>query len=110
VAISSGCTILVFRHHVTTYNKLNSWACVVVHVSTSVTVLDVYRDDPEQWLRKVESSPIETAILLFPLLCQQGIGMEFLHEGGEQPSCFLFILQDQNYTVSFFSFLTGNVC
>jgi hypothetical protein len=69
----------------------------------------VYRDDPEQWLRKVESSPIGTEILLFPLLCQQGIGMELLHEGGEQPHSFLFILQDENYTANFFSFLTGNV-
>jgi hypothetical protein len=70
----------------------------------------MYRDDPEQWLQKVESSPIETVILLFPLLCQQGIGMELLHEGEEQSHCFLFILQDQNYTANFFVFLTGNVC
>lgn len=64
-------------------------------------------DDPERWLQQVESSPIETLILLFPLLCQQGIGMELLHERGEEPSSFLFILQDQNYTINFFSFITG---
>jgi hypothetical protein len=79
-------------------------------VSASLTVLDVCRDDPEQWLQKVDSSPIETGILLFPLLCQQGIGMELLHLGREEPSSFLFILQDQNYTMNFFSFLTGNIC
>jgi hypothetical protein len=67
----------------------------------------VYRDDPEQWLRKVESSPIETLTLLFPLLWHQGVGMELLQEEREEPSSFLFILQDQNYTVNFFSFLTG---
>jgi hypothetical protein len=70
-------------------------------------VLDVYRDDPEQWLRKVESSPVEMLVVLFPLLWQQGIGMELMQEG--ESSSFLFILQDQNHTVNFFSFLTGNL-
>jgi hypothetical protein len=74
-----------------------------------LTVSDVCRDDPEQWLQKVESGPIETLTLLFPLLWQQGIGIELLHERGEESSCFLFILQHQNYSVNFFSFLTGKV-
>jgi hypothetical protein len=70
----------------------------------------MYRDDPEQWLRTVESSPVEMLMLLFPLLWQQGVGMELLQEG-EQLACFLFILQDQDHTINFFSFLTGNpVC
>lgn len=66
----------------------------------------MYRDDPEQWLRTVESSPVEMLMLLFPLLWQQGVGMELLQEG-EQLACFLFILQDQDHTINFFSFLTG---
>jgi hypothetical protein len=74
-----------------------------------LTVLYVYRDDPEQWLHKVVSGPIETLILLFPLLWQQGIGMELLHGRGEEPSSFLFILQDQSHSANFFTFLTGNV-
>jgi hypothetical protein len=49
-------------------------------------------------------------MLLFPLLWQQGVGMELLR-GGEQPAYFLFILQEQNHTINFFSFLIGNpVC
>jgi hypothetical protein len=72
-------------------------------------VLDVYRDDPEQWLRKVESSPIAMLIVLFPLLWQQGIGMEIMQEGERgESSSFLFILPDQNHTINFFSFITGN--
>jgi hypothetical protein len=70
----------------------------------------VYRDDPEQWLQKVVSGPIEALILLFPLLWKQGIGVEFLHERGDEPSSFVFILQDQSHSDNFFSFLTGNVC
>jgi hypothetical protein len=66
----------------------------------------MYRDDPEHWLRMVESSPVEMLMLLFPLLWQQGVGMELLREG--EQSCFLFILQDQDHTKNFLSFLTGN--
>ena len=73
-------------------------------------VLDMYRDDPEQWLRTVESSPVEMLMLLFPLLWQQGVGMELLRKG-EQPAYFLFILQERDHTINFFSFLAGNpVC
>jgi hypothetical protein len=73
-------------------------------------VLNIYRDDPEQWLHTVESSPVEMLMLLFPLLWQQGVGMELLR-GGEQPAYFLFILQEQDHTINFFSFLIGNpVC
>jgi len=69
----------------------------------------MYRDDPEQWLHTVESSPVEMLMLLFPLLWQQGVGMELLR--GEQPAYFLFILHEQNHTINFFSFLIGNpVC
>jgi hypothetical protein len=82
---------------------------VLLVLSVLLIFLDVYRDDPEQWLREVESSPIEMLIALFPLLWHQGIGMELLQEGGEESSNFLFILQDQNHTISFFSFLTGNL-
>jgi hypothetical protein len=89
-------------------HKLISWTTVVLHVSVPLVVLVVHRDDPEQWLHKVESSPIEMLIVLFPLLWQQGIGVELMQEGG-QSSSFLFILQDQNHTVNFFSFLTGNI-
>jgi len=67
----------------------------------------MYRDDPEQWLRTVESSPVEMLMLLFPLLWQQGVGMELLRKG-EQPANFLFILQEQDHTINFFSFLIGN--
>ncbi|PNF20932.1 hypothetical protein B7P43_G10561 [Cryptotermes secundus] len=102
--------LFLLRAHIVPLSATLSYPGCLVMSSRKVYILQITGeegDDPEKWLRKVESSPIETAILLFPLLCQQGIGMELLHEGGEQPSCFLFILPDPNYTVNFFSFLTG---
>lgn len=82
--------------------------CVYKQISCTVVVLRVCRDDPELWLRKVDSSSVEMLIVLFPLMWRQGIGMELMREGGEYSS-FLFIFQDQNHTVNFLSFLTGNI-
>jgi hypothetical protein len=89
-------------------SSLSFPGCLVMS-SRKVYVLQITGeegDDPEQWLRTVESSPVEMLMLLFPLLWQQGVGMELLRRG-EQPANFLFILQEQDHTINFFSFLLG---
>ncbi|KDR23218.1 serine/threonine-protein kinase 11-interacting protein [Zootermopsis nevadensis] len=101
--------LFLLRAQIIPQSSRSSYPGCLVMSSRNVYVLQITGeegDDPELWLRKVDSSSVEMLIVLFPLMWRQGIGMELMREGGEYSS-FLFIFQDQNHTVNFLSFLTG---
>ena len=53
----------------------------------------------------MQSIPIENVLEIFPLLWNQGVGIELQCEGAS--SVFVVILQDEEYTKNLLSFLSG---
>ncbi|XP_069674529.1 serine/threonine-protein kinase 11-interacting protein isoform X2 [Periplaneta americana] len=102
--------LFLLRAQIIPFSSNSSYPGCFIVSTKNIYILEVIGeegDDPEQWLRTVQARPIETLKALFPLMWQQGVGVELLCEEAELSSSFLLILQDQSHTINFFSFLAG---